>query len=155
MDKKERGRIIAVKLQEVLEAEKERKDAENAKETAKLIQSNNFLGEMIKMDLQLERMTKARDTYRKECKAYAKDIVEHFKNKTVPFKLNYSTYGSYYGTDISPKTISVPTIEHNNILTDLMSLRSSENERIREVVKAGMNLILNDDMEAMEKFMEM
>lgn len=159
MDKKERAQIVAVKLTEVLR-EEGKKLADRNSEALELARSIDEVVEVVKMKDQYLAMKKAAETYKKQLEARVDELN---KESQIPVKLTVSSPWDENkhttAIDVSLKDpLSLNAASSANptdIVTTVTQLRNHENERVQMTAREGYSLVIEDDMELLEKFLRL
>jgi len=162
MDKVERARIIAVKMEELL-TEEQMKDWERKKKALEKWFSEQ--PEVKKMFKQYCANKAALKTMREKIDAYVEALSKRLPpdaelrfydgrdNSTPTLDVNLmTTHRGYRDAGQPPGPIQ---IAHSEVVTVLTKHRNSDNPRIRKAVEEGLHLMLEDDMKRMQKFLNL
>lgn len=176
MDKKERARIIAVKLEEVLH--------DINMEKYKELQAQK---ERILKDPELEKLLKQYDANRKALNTMADNLDEVAEMMTerlikenakdsIVFTINFHSGIDRYDHRIGEPSLSAsmskrhpngymesinegePTrliISSTDVVTELTRHRNTDNQRLRKIVNEAFHLLLEDDADRMTKFLQL
>lgn len=159
MDKKERSRIVAVKLEEVLIEEWKKENDEVQAKAQAWLDTTTLQSER----KQANAMIKAAKTAIKNLELKISEADEFLKEQGESF--NVSMYVPYdHQEELNEISLSnrsearnrgneKPVIQHQEIITELTRRRNSPNARIRRIVDEGYHLLLEDDTDRMQKFL--
>lgn len=164
MDKSERAKIVTVKLEEVLAEELTRELKENrmlSKNAETTFENSPEYQEWLQLR---DKMNALRNQINEQVSKFNK---EHENDMTARFhgdKISKDGFKveiyedpdeiRWYNKNRSYR-YDPPEIKHTLIVSELVARRKDPNLRIQKVAKLGLDLLVKDDMAAMEKFLEM
>ena len=160
MDKKSRERVVAVKVNEVIAEESKKLNELNKVELEKHTGTDEYkkLEEKVK---QYNAMKKAATTF-KEALEEQIDILNADKKRPMHMNFHKPGYGNNNPDEYEikaslrePKKLNSSGTNHNDIVTDLTKMRDHENPRIKTVAQEGWKLVLEDDAELLQAFLNL
>ena len=170
MDKVERAKIIAVKMEEVLTEERTRE----LKEKFDIARAAAESAELMAAVKQYNANAKALETMRNNLETIVKKADERLRPKdgkrTMSISLNATRLGKHYNAQVVPviydningytqtftsTDIAPVQIAHGDVVAVLTRNRNTENPRIRKIVNEAFHLLLEDDAPRMQKFLNL
>lgn len=155
MDKKERAKIIAVKLEEVLERVTTEKQANAEKLVEELIKTTGFkniTNEKDNLDMKRDALEKQLDAIR--ATIYATPELKGM-NLHISTNKNYDDKKTNISISFNHNCCGNPAIVSSDVMTHLTRYRNTEDKVLAKVVKEAFALLLEDDAERMAKFLEL
>jgi hypothetical protein len=175
MDKIERAKIIAVKLEEVLHDNAMEAHLRRQEETKRMLEHPDIKKILKQYDANRKALNTMADDLKKvvdglnttlekrktldqtTAKMHVKTGVDSYPYKVdePSVYITYTTKRNGWEETVSNCAPNKPIIPHSEVMTQLTRHRNSNNPRVRLVVNEAFHLLLEDDAERMTKFLDL